>query len=75
MNRSKQSSARLREDAVLDTFAKTLFERFEWKEYPLLLHWCKVLNMTDLRERLLDLAFSTEPPPEALLRPTKGKKS
>ena len=55
--RRKQLPARPTEGEILDAFAKALHERFCWEEYPLLLHWCKVLHMTGLRERFLDFAF------------------
>ena len=61
MSRFRRSK-RPAEDEALEAFAKSLYERFEWGEYPLILHWCKVLNMTKLREQLIDLAFSGAPP-------------
>ena len=60
--RREQLPARPTEGETLDAFAKALHERFGWEEYPLVLHWCKVLHMTGLRERFLDFAFSAQPP-------------
>ena len=55
------AAAHLTEAEALDAFAHALYERFGWAEYPLLLHWSKVLNLIPLRERLLDFAFSAPP--------------
>ncbi|CAK0772168.1 hypothetical protein WCLP8_4820006 [uncultured Gammaproteobacteria bacterium] len=60
--RRRKSSARPNEDEALEAFAKALHNHFDWREYPLLLHWCKVLHMTGVRERLIDLAFAAPKP-------------
>ena len=60
--RRRKLSARQSENEALEAFAKALHNHFSWQEYPLLLHWCKVLHMTGVRERLIDLAFATPKP-------------